>query len=79
MSLVDIDPAKQGTWIEGLEVRPLEDLGSVVASGAIAIGVIGTIVILKILDLTIGLRVKETDEMQGLDVSQHGEEGYIVL
>ena len=28
--------------IEGLEVRPLEDLGSVVASDAIAIGVIAT-------------------------------------
>ena len=41
-ALVDVDPAKQGMWIEGLEVRPLEDLGSVVASGAIAIGVIAT-------------------------------------
>ena len=41
-ALVDTDPAKQGMRIEGLEVRPLEDLGSVVASDAIAIGVIAT-------------------------------------
>jgi len=41
-ALVDIDPAKQGMRIEGLEVRPLDDLGSLVAAGAIAIGVIAT-------------------------------------
>lgn len=33
--------------------------------------------ILKILDITIGLRVNSTMERQGLDVTQHGEEGYI--
>ncbi|KKK64280.1 hypothetical protein LCGC14_2985840, partial [marine sediment metagenome] len=31
---------------------------------------------LKIVDLTIGLRVDESEEMEGLDLSQHGEEGY---
>ena len=36
-----------------------------------------TFVLLKVLDLTMGLRVSEKDETQGLDVSQHGEEGYI--
>lgn len=48
---------------------------SVVA--AVAIGAIGTFVILKILDATMGLRVSQDDEIQGLDVTQHGEEGYI--
>ena len=33
----------------------------------------------KVLDLTMGLRVKPDEEMQGLDLSQHGEEGYIFL
>jgi Amt family ammonium transporter len=47
------------------------------AGAAIAIGVVGTVIILKILDAVIGLRVSETDEEQGLDVTQHGEEGYI--
>jgi ammonium transporter, Amt family len=36
-----------------------------------------TVVLLKILDATMGLRVSEEAEMEGLDVSQHDEEGYI--
>lgn len=38
---------------------------------------VATFVLLKILDNTMGLRVKKDEEIQGLDVSQHGEEGYI--
>ncbi|MBC7851996.1 MAG: ammonium transporter, partial [Pirellulaceae bacterium] len=38
-----------------------------------------TFVLLKILDATLGLRVKKDEELQGLDLSQHGEEGYIFL
>jgi Amt family ammonium transporter len=41
-----------------------------------ALAIVGTLVILKICDLTVGLRVSEDDERQGLDLSQHGEEGY---
>ena len=37
-----------------------------------------TFVILKVLDMTMGLRVKEEDEIVGLDVSQHGERAYIL-
>jgi Amt family ammonium transporter len=37
---------------------------------------VGTILILKIVDLAVGLRVSEDHEVQGLDLSQHGEEGY---
>jgi ammonium transporter, Amt family len=40
------------------------------------LAVVGTLVILKIVDVTIGLRVTEEEEVQGLDLSQHGEEGY---
>jgi len=36
-----------------------------------------TFVLLKILDATMGLRVSQDEETQGLDLSQHGEEGYI--
>ncbi len=36
----------------------------------------GTLVILKLVDVAIGLRVTEGHEIQGLDLSQHGEEGY---
>jgi Amt family ammonium transporter len=40
------------------------------------IAIVGTLAILKLVDLTIGLRVSEEEELQGLDLSQHGEEGY---
>jgi Amt family ammonium transporter len=35
-----------------------------------------TFAILKILDWTLGLRVSEEEEYDGLDLSQHGESGY---
>src|SRR4029077_11874200 len=37
---------------------------------------VGTIVLLKITDLITGVRVAEEQEVQGLDVTQHGEEAY---
>lgn len=40
------------------------------------ISIVGTLIILFIVDKTIGLRVSEEDERIGLDLSQHGEEGY---
>lgn len=46
---------------------------------ALVLGAVGTLILTKILDATIGLRVNQQDELQGLDVSQHGEEGYIYL
>ncbi|MHB1021444.1 MAG: ammonium transporter [Acidobacteriaceae bacterium] len=40
------------------------------------ISIVGTLIILFIVDKLIGLRVSAEDEHQGLDLSQHGEEGY---
>jgi len=40
------------------------------------LAIAGTLVILKVVDVTIGLRVSAEEETQGLDLSQHGEEGY---
>ena len=40
------------------------------------LAIVGTLVLLKIVDVVIGLRVPEDHETQGLDLSQHGEEGY---
>ena len=37
---------------------------------------IGTFVILKVVDLVIGLRVSDEDESVGLDVALHNETGY---
>jgi len=33
-------------------------------------------VILKIVDLAVGIRVTEEHEIEGLDITQHGEEAY---
>src|SRR5499433_387413 len=41
-----------------------------------ALAAVGTLVILKIVDVVVGVRVSEDHEVQGLDLSQHGEEGY---
>ncbi len=46
------------------------------AGAAIAYSVVLTFVILKAIDLTVGLRVDRDDETQGLDVTAHGEVGY---
>lgn len=40
------------------------------------LGIVGTIILLTIVDKVVGLRVTEEQEIQGLDLSQHGEEGY---
>jgi Amt family ammonium transporter len=40
---------------------------------------IGCFILLKVLDVTMGLRVSQQDEVAGLDYSQHGEEGYIFI
>ena len=37
---------------------------------------VGTLVILKVVDLLTGLRVTEDQEIEGLDITQHGEEAY---
>jgi Amt family ammonium transporter len=37
---------------------------------------IATFIIVKVVDATVGLRVDESEEDKGLDVTQHGEEAY---
>jgi Amt family ammonium transporter len=41
-----------------------------------SLSIVGTLIILFVVDKTIGLRVSEEDERTGLDLSQHDEEGY---
>jgi Amt family ammonium transporter len=43
-----------------------------------ALAAVGTLVILKICDMTVGLRVSKEQEIDGLDFSMHGEEAYIL-
>ncbi len=51
-------------------VQALASLATVVYSAVVSL------LILKVVDWTVGLRVREEEEIQGLDLSQHGEEGY---
>jgi ammonium transporter, Amt family len=60
--------------IEGNPHQLLNQLMGVAISWVLAI--VGTLIILKLVEVTIGLRVSEEEEVQGLDLSQHGEEGY---
>ena len=67
------------------QVYPDGPNGSVqlVIAQAAAVGVtvvlslVVSFVLLKILDITIGLRVSQEGEVRGLDIAEHGEEGYI--
>ena len=61
-------------WIDGHPTQVLNQAAAVLISFGVAI--IGTLVILKIVDATIGVRVTKEQEIQGLDLSMHGEEGY---
>ncbi len=40
------------------------------------LAIVGTLIILKICDAVFGVRVSPEEELEGLDVSMHGEEGY---
>ena len=40
---------------------------------------VATFILLKILDAVMGLRVSQEGEVRGLDMNEHGEEGYIFV
>jgi len=60
--------------VDGHAAQVLNQLLGVAIAWVLA--VVGTLAILKFVDWTVGLRVGEEQEIQGLDLSQHGEEGY---
>jgi len=61
--------------VDGNGAQVLNQVAGCVISWVLAI--VGTLIILKICDMTLGLRVNKEQEIQGLDLSMHGEEGYI--
>jgi Amt family ammonium transporter len=73
---VFVSPALGGTGVDGYE------MGSQVVTQTlgvlIAIGWSGTVslVLFKLIDMTIGLRVTEENEREGLDTTSHGERAY---
>jgi Amt family ammonium transporter len=57
--------------------HPAQILNQAIGVGvSVALAGTGTFIILKVCDLAIGVRATAEDEEQGLDLSQHGEEGY---
>jgi Amt family ammonium transporter len=69
----------------GSDALGLVDGGTVIVNQLVAtlvtwgLAIVVTFVLLRILDATMGLRVSQEEEIQGLDFSQHGEEGYIFI
>jgi Amt family ammonium transporter len=60
--------------IEGNWMQVVHQIGGVAIAWVLSI--VGTLVILFVVDKTVGLRVSADDERTGLDLTQHGEEGY---
>jgi Amt family ammonium transporter len=63
-------------WVDGNAGQVLNQaIGCAIAWG---LAIVGTFIILKICDAVTGVRVETDHEIEGLDVSQHGEEGYFL-
>jgi Amt family ammonium transporter len=67
-------PGKPTGGIEGNWHQVLNQFIGVAIAWVLSI--VGTVILLKIVDMVIGLRVTREDEIEGLDITQHGEEGY---
>jgi Amt family ammonium transporter len=70
-----INPAGPNGLLYGNPIQIGIQAIGVIASAALAFG--GTMVIIKIIDVTMGLRIREEQEEIGLDISQHAEKAYL--
>ena len=61
-------------WLDGNAPQIGYQLVGIAMAWAFAL--VGTIVLLKITDLVVGVRASEEQETEGLDLTQHGEEAY---
>jgi Amt family ammonium transporter len=64
-------PFVKNSWFQPLVFEQLKAIGL-----TLVLAIVGTTIIAYIVKFTIGLRPAEEDETQGLDLSDHGEEGY---
>jgi Amt family ammonium transporter len=71
---VAVNSAGANGLIHGNAMQLAKQLAGVASVAVFAF--CATWVLGKIVDLTIGLRVKEEEEVVGLDISQHGERAY---
>jgi len=72
-------PAIHGA--SGLVAGHAHQLGiqAIAAFATVAYTVVVTFIIMKLIDLTIGVRVKEREEAMGLDLSEHNERAYTLV
>ena len=61
----DISSISGQLWIQFISVL-----------ATIAYSAVGSLIILKVVDMMVGLRVTEDEEVTGLDITQHNEKGY---
>ncbi|MBI2850208.1 MAG: ammonium transporter [Chloroflexi bacterium] len=71
---VAVNSAGADGLIFGNAMLVVKQLVAIVAVGVFAF--VGTWILGKLVDITIGLRVSPTEENLGLDISQHGERAY---
>lgn len=69
-----VNPAGANGLFTGNPAQLLKQLVGIGAVGTFAF--VGTIVLGKIVNAVVGLRVSEKEEEEGLDISQHGEQAY---
>lgn len=63
-----------------IEGNPSQIINQLVGIGlTILLASVGTFLILKVVDLVLGLRVPEEYEITGLDLTQHGEKAYVYV
>ncbi|HEV2327120.1 MAG TPA: ammonium transporter [Terracidiphilus sp.] len=67
-------PGKPTGWLDGHWMQLANQAAGV--GMAWAVSIVGTLVLLFVVDKIVGLRVTPEHEIAGLDLTQHGEEGY---
>ena len=67
-TLVNPDGADGGVTL--LKIQVISVIATIVYAFVVSF------IILKVIDKTMGLRVSDREELEGLDLSQHGESGY---
>ena len=69
-----INPAGNDGWLAGNFAQMGTQVVAILA--AIAIAVVGTIVLMVVVNATIGVKAGVREQLTGLDLSEHGEEAY---
>jgi len=71
------DPSGNPLALGLVDGNPGQILNQAIGAGiAIVLGAVGSYVCLKIADMLCGLRATDDQEVEGLDLAMHGEEGY---